>query len=66
MDTRTGEILKFGNDKKLRKAIKENPNLKAIGRCDPLCKYLYQVAGKTFCRANRKERRKRKCFKVMD
>lgn len=52
MDTRTGEIFDFKNEEE-----KELPNC-----TKEICKYYEKIGTKISCRANRKTRRKNKCF----
>jgi len=64
MDTKTNEISNFENKQALLQALEKNPNLREVN-CNPLCRFLLTIkGGKTFCGANRKQRRKIKCFKL--
>ena len=60
MDTRTGEIFDFKNKQELKKASEANPYLVEIN-CDLICDFRVERNGKSFCTANRKQRRKIKC-----
>ena len=62
MDTRTGEMFKFDNEEKLIQAKKKNPYLKEVDCKEGSCEYFYMDGGKSFCKANRKTRREKKCF----
>ena len=65
MDTETGEIFDFKNIEELFKAQKKNPNLVEVN-CDKGCDFrIRKTVGsegeKTFCIANRSQRRRIKC-----
>ena len=64
MDTRTGEITEFPNNGMPQSAMRKNPYLKPVN-CNVFCEFLRKSKDeKTFCLANRKQRRKLRCFKV--
>ena len=60
MDERTGEIFKFSNQKELDEAKKNNPFLVEVD-CNSLCELGERRGEKTFCIANRVQRRLIKC-----
>ena len=63
MDTKTNEVFfNFRNEEELRKSLGENPTLREVN-CNSFCQFLVTIKdGRTFCRANRKQRREMKCF----
>ena len=60
MDTRTGEIFKYPTQAELEKAFENNSFLIEVD-CSSLCDFREQRKGKSFCTANRMQRRLIKC-----
>lgn len=61
MDTRTREIFDFVNQKVLEKALDKNPYLVEVD-CDKMCDFRDERFGRSFCTANRGQRRGLKCL----
>lgn len=60
MDTRTNEIFDFASEVDLNKAKAGNPYLVEVS-CDKLCEYRKRKDNRSFCIANRRQRRALKC-----